>query len=372
MAELVQVFGMNDKMMDDRDRFLIAQEDNGNFLRVYIPGMPQYVSSKKVIKWRGSTSSPSPKKVKIISKIIKRKLFKRGLLKDLPQRQIPGYSSNYEYDLRPMATWEITPRFRDLIYVRNDVFYLMKHTLWFPLLELMKNNISQYDYIQLELPSLPQIVTEDVLESWYKNNLVAKNFLNFLNKLSQRTSIQEEQDDSKTILKLTNHPFVNQPAICVQVFPESQADKKEPTTEQISTIRQQVLTRDAYLLKGLTDMQRKKLVYGLNAGLDSNYHVHWVKWPSLGGQFSKDNALIVSSNIREMYQYSIREPLENFLKENQTRFVEQGKPVFVELPIPRNIYRSKPIPKIKLKRQDRRRLNEALKKSVREQTYIDE
>ena len=358
--------------MDDIDQFFIAQEDNGNFLRVYIPGMPQYISSKKIIKWRGSTKRPPYKKIKTVSKILKKKLLKQGLLKDLPQRQIPGYSSNYDYDFNPMATWEITPRFKDLIYIRNDVFQLMKHTLWFPLLELMKDNIPKYDYIQLELPSLPKIVTENVLQSWYKSNSVAKKFLNSLNKLSQKTSIQEKQDDSKTILKLTNHPFVNQPAICVQVFPERQPDKKEPTLDDISTIKQQVLARDVYLLKGLTDMQRKKLVYGVNADLDSNYHLHWAEWPSLGGQFTKDNALIVSSNIRDMYQYSIREPLENFLKKNRKRFVEQGKPVFVELPIPRNTYRSKPIQKIKLKRQDRHRLNNALKKSVQERTYMDE
>lgn len=296
---------------------------------------------------------------------------KRGVLKNLPQRQVPGYSSNYDYDIRPMATWEITPQFKDLIYIRNDVFQLMKHTLWHPLLELMKSNISNYDYIQLELPALPQIVTEDVLESWYKSNLVVKKFMNSLSKLSQRTSIQEKQDDSETILKLTNHPFVNQPSIRVQVFPERHPDKKELTLEEISTIRQQVLMRDVYLLKGLTDLQRKKLVYGLNTDLDSNYHVHWIEWPSLGGQFSKDNALIVSSNIRDMYQYSIRAPLEKFLKENRKRFAEQGKPVFIELPIPRNTYRSKPIQKIKLKRQDRRRLNDVLKKSIREQTYMD-
>lgn len=37
-------------MMNDTDQFFIAQEDNGNFLRVYIPGMPLYVSAKRMIK----------------------------------------------------------------------------------------------------------------------------------------------------------------------------------------------------------------------------------------------------------------------------------------------------------------------------------
>ena len=359
-------------MLTETDSFFIAKEDHGHFLRVYVPGDPHHISAKKVIRWRGEPKYPPYFKIKAASKVLKRKLAKEGLLDDLPQESIPGYSVNYPYDVQFMATRKITPQLNDLIYVRNDVFYLLNRTLWHPLLKLMQENIKNYDYIRLELPQLPQLVTEDVVQSWYEANQLAAHFWHSLDKLTKTTTIQIDQDEQKTILRLKNHPFVNQPILPVQIWPEQSAGSKELTPAELSVIKRQVLERDVYFLKGLTDTQRKKLVYGINPHLDASYHLHWIQWPSLNGEQKKENAIIVSSNIRDMYQYAIKTPLEQFLKDNKQQLIDQGNPIILELPVPRNTYRPKPVKKIKMKRQNRRHLDRSLKKSIVDRTYTDE
>jgi hypothetical protein len=353
-------------MFDEYSEFYFAQEDHGNFLHIYIPGKLPMARGEKQIKWCGNFANPSKENYKKEAIILRKNLKKNGLLKDLPQRQLPGYSSFYPYSVAPMGIWEITPDLKDLIYVRNDVAYKMKHTLWFPLWKKLQENIGQYDYIQLTLPKLPKLMLEEHLNEWYKNNTLEAGFIKRLEKLSQKTMIDIMEDDNSIRIRPVNHPFVNQPARRIEYSQNQEKSRENLPCQDMLKLKQQVLERDVYLLKGLTDSERKKMAHASLSDVeqDSTHQLHWIHWPSLNGGMNKDNAIIVTSNIKQMYQFAVQTPLESFLKSHGSDLAKKGKPVFVELPIPYNGYRSAPIKKIKTKHQNRSELKQKLQKAL--------
>ncbi len=355
-------------MFDEYSEFCFTQEDHGNYLHISVPGKLPESLGEKEIKWTGPFSSPLPKHLKEEAIRLKIRLKKEGRLENLPQKQLPGYSSVYSYGVAPMGVWEITPDLKDLIYIRNDVAHKMKHALWFPLLKKLQENIPNYDYIQLTLPKLPKVVTEELLNEWYKNNLISAGFVKRLEKMGQKTMIDVIDDSKNILVKPVNHPFVNQPYHRVLIDPNQPKKTQSLSEQDLLKLKQQVVERDLYLLKGLTDAERKKLshINPSNTDTDYSHQLHWIQWPSLNGQMDKNNAIITTKTIAQMYQYVVQSPLECFLKIHLDDLLKKGKPVFVDLPVPYNGYRANPIKKIKTKHQNRPKLKHILQKKILE------
>lgn len=351
-------------MFDAYSEFYFAQEDHGDFLHIYIPGKLPMSTGQMQIKWKGNSVKPPIKDYKKAVILLKKNLKKAGNLKDLPQRQIPGYDSNYDYDVAPMGIWEITPNLKDLIYIRNDVAQKAKHTLWFPLLKKLQENIEHYDHIQLTLPQLPKLMTEEYLNEWYKNNQLESGFMKRLEKLSQKTMVDVIEDEESIKIKPVNHPFVNQPIKKVRYFLNQEKNPQNLSYQDFIKLKQQVIERDIYLLKGLSDSERKKLAHASLSDVqtESLHQLHFIQWPSLNGQMDKNNAIVVTSNIKQMYQYAVQTPVELFLRHHGAKLLAKGKPVFIELPIPYNDYRQCPIKKVKTKHDSRARLKRNLQK----------
>ena len=352
-------------MFDEYSEFYFAQEDHGNFLHVYVPGKLPFARGEKKIKWTGCFEKADANAYKKQAILFRKKLRRAGLLKDLPQRQIPYYDSYFQYTVAPMSIWELMPDLKDLVYIRNDVLYKAKHTLWFPLLHKLKESLKHYDYVQLTLPKLPQVMTEEALEQWYESNQFEAGFMKRLEKLSAKTMIDVVEDENCVKIKPVNHPFVNQPVCHVPYLPNEEKTPQTLSDQDLLKVRQQVMERDVYLLKGLTDSERKKLTHASkDISSQDGHQLHWIQWQSLNGQMNKDNAIVVTSNIKQMYQYAVQTPLESFLKFHAKELSKYDKPVVIELPIPYNSYRSTPIKKVKTKHGNRARMKQELQKSM--------
>ena len=352
--------------MNDEEQFLIIAEDNGSFLRVYIPGKLPGPWPIRQIKWTGKEKVPSFDDFRREAAQIFPVLKKKGLTKDLPKRIIPGYSHSYAYDFHPMAIYEITPDPKDQVYMRNDVAYNMKHMLWFPLLFLMKEKIKTYDYIQLDLPVLPPVVTEEMCQAWYDNNQKASRFFERISQTSKDTRVERIDTDQDITLKLSHHPFVGQAIRRLPVFPKPKTRAIRLSEDQLHSLHLWVLNRDSNLLKGLSNSERKQLRKGTNPNLTDSYPIHWIRWLSLSGDMTGQNAIVVSADIEKTYQFSVRYPLEQYLRRNGSALAKIGKPVFAEVPIPTNEYRSKPISRVLTPRQNRRQLDNMTRRAVQE------
>ena len=352
--------------MDDRERFLIAQEDNGSFLRVYIPGKRPNNWPTHSIKWTGREHQAPYDEWRREASRLHAFYKKKGLLNDLPERQIPGYSHSYAYAFHPRAIAEITPDPKDQICIRNDVAYNMKHMLWFPLRELLREKIKQYAYIQLEIPKFPLILTEEMCQAWYENNQKSIKFFERLAQTSQDTHIETISSDREITLKITNHPFVSRPVQRIRILPQPTPSVTTLTEDQLRLLHLRVLSRNSNMLKGLTDIERKQLRRGNNAALTASYPLHWIHWLSLSGSMTEQNAMVISSEIAKSYQFSVRYPFEQYWRRNRSFFEKQGLPVFVELPIPTNDYRSRPIAHTITHHPSRRHLNHMTNRALQD------
>ena len=352
--------------MDDNERFLIMQEDCGSYLHVYIPGKLPGNWPIRQIKWTGTEKLPSFDDLRREATKIFPTLKKKGLIKNLPERIIPGYSHSYAYDFHPMAIREITPDPKDQVYIRNDVAYNMKHMLWFPLWALMKEKIAHYNYIQLDIPTLPPVVTEEMCQSWFDNNQRASKFFERLSQTSKDTHIERIDSDERITLKITNHPFSGQPIQCFPVFPKPKKQTIRLAEDKLSALHLWVLNRDSNLLKGLSNSERKQLRKGMNPDLTDSYPIHWVRWLSLAGDMTGQNAIVVSLDIEKSYQFSVRYPLERYLRRNGSALQKENKPVFAEIPIPSNEYRAKPVAHTLTPRQNRRHLERLTRQAIQE------
>jgi len=356
--------------MDDTERFLIAQEDNGTFLHIYIPGKRPDNWPVRQIKWTGRGPIPSFDDLRREAAVLQRQLKKKGLLENLPERTIPGYSHSYPYSFQPATIREINPDPKDQVYVRNDVAYNMRHMLWFPILKLLKEHIKDYDYIQLEIPIFPPVLTEDLCQAWYENNKSSSRFFDRLLKTSQNTRIETVTSESEITLKITNHPFVDKPIQRIQLLPDETIDSAPLSDDQLRTLHLKVLSRDSNMLKGLTNTERKQLRQGTNDDLVADYPIHWVRWLSLSGTMTEKNAILVFTDTEKSYQHSVRYPFEQYWRRNRSFFEGQNLPVYVEIPVPTNSYRPKPVARTLMPHQNRRYLNEMTRRAAEE--YLKE
>ena len=352
--------------MDDTERFLIAQEDNGTFLHIYIPGKRPDNWPVRQIKWTGRDPIPSFDDLRREAIILQRQLKKKRLLGNLPERIIPGYSHSYPYSFQPATIREINPDPKDQVYVRNDVAYNMRHMLWFPILKLLKEHIKNYDYIQLEIPVFPPVLTEELCQAWYEDNKKSSRFFDRLLKSSQNTRIETVTSESEITLKITNHPFVDKPIQRIQLLPDETIDSAPLSNDQLKTLHLKVLSRDSNILKGLKNSERKQLRHGASDDLIASYPIHWIRWLSLAGEMTKKNAILVSTNTEKTYQYAIRYPFEQYWRRNHSFFEDQNLPVYVEIPVPTNDYRIKPIAHTLMSHQKRHHLNEMARRTAQE------
>ena len=352
--------------MDDRERFLIAQEDNGNFLRVYIPGKRPDNWPTRQIKWTGRETLPSFDDMRREAALLLCRMKKKGMPKGLPEKIIPGYSHSYAYAFHPSTIREINPDPKDQIYIRNDVAYNMKHMLWFPLRGLLQEKIKTFDYIQVDLPVCPLILTEEKCQAWYESNQRSSKFFERLAQTSQDTRIESITTDSEVTLKITNHPFVGNPVQRIRLLPHETKETKALSDEQLRLLHLKVLSLDSNMLGGLTDSERKKMRKGANADLIDSYPIHWIRWLSLSGQMTEQNAMIVSEDINKSYQFSVRYPFEQYWRRNRISLENSQLPVFVEVPVPTSGYRPKPVAHILTRHPKRHHLNRMTRHAVQE------
>ena len=353
--------------MIDSERFVIAKEEHGSFMRIYIPGKVPNHAGSRTIRWTGVPEPISGAVLKKEAHRLKETLKSQGLLENLPQKTVPGYAHGYAYDCQLSMTGDITNDPRELIYIRNDVSYNMRHMLWYPLAEILRKEIQTHDYILLDIPVFPKVVTEKFCQDWYDSNQNKEAFVQKLNRPSNHTQICITSSCGKTILKIKNNPFEKQPTKLIQLFPEPRA-KLTPqlSTTQLTDIRTRVLQRDVKYLKELTDFEKKQLSKAANPALADLYRLHWIQWLTLAGAAHRSNAIVVRPEIEQSYQFTVQSPFMSYWEKHKADFAERGRPVFVELPVPLNAYHHKPTPRPLTNRQERRYLNRLTRQMAEE------
>ncbi|MBQ7412860.1 MAG: hypothetical protein IJV07_01110 [Alphaproteobacteria bacterium] len=344
--------------MIDSERFVIAKEEHGSFMRIYIPGKVPNHAGSRTIRWTGVPEPISGAVLKKEARRLKATLKSQGLLENLPQKTIPGYAHGYAYDCKLSMTGDITNDPRELIYIRNDVAYNMRHMLWYPLAEILKKEIQTHDYILVDIPVFPKVATEKFFQDWYDSNQKNAAFVQRLNRSSNHTQVCLTSSCGKTILKIKGHPFEKQPTRLVTLLPVPRTKTQPQLSEtQLDNIRTRVLQRDVKYLKELTNFEQNQLSRASAPELADTYRLHWVQWLTLAGAAHRSNAIVVRPEIERSYQFTVQAPFMSFWERNKVDFAERGRPVLVELPVPLNAYRYKPAPQPMTNRQERRYLN---------------
>ena len=345
------------------NQFFILQEDCGSFLRISIPGQVPDSADKRIIHWSPESLDEHPKFIPYETKKQKQKEITAWLRTQkksrsgLPQKELPGYSNTYLYDFQYAATSDLCRDPDDIVYIRNDVHHYAKHMLWFQIDKIIKENKNKFSDIQLELPVFPQVITEDFYKDWYDNNQQEMRFLTKTIEKSDKTFIEKVEKEDCIILKLKNHSFSNQPIKRVQLLPTSQQTHVVADLHEYDTIKLSVLKRDARLLNNLTNRERRRFARGQKTEDSENLHIHWVHWDFLNGPQAKENAILVTPDIQTKYRLSIELPFLKYWENNQSDLSRKGKPVFIDLPIPMNGYRHKPLQKEHMDPQERRFIN---------------
>ncbi len=355
--------------------FFILQEDRGSFLRISIPGQIPDAHETRVIHWSQETLNIYPK---FISHNTKRQMRKEltTFLKSqkkrynlLPQKNIPGYDHFYSYDFQYATTSDICRDPDDIVYIRNDISHYIRHMLWFPIEKIIKEKKDKFSDIQIELPVFPRIITEDFYKGWYENNQQEMHFLTKTLEKSDKTIIEQIEKEDCYVLKLKNHSFANQPTQRIQLIPTTQQVQTTLSEHEYDLIKLAILKRDARLLSNLTNRERRRFARGQKTEDGENLHIHWKYWDFLNGPQIKENAILVTSDIQTKYRLTIEQPFIKYWERHQHIFSQKGKPVFVDLPIPMNGYRHKPIQKEHMDPQERRFINRQKRHKLNLMTY---
>jgi len=358
--------------MDYDDKFTLHLEDHGSFLHIFIPGTAPGVRETQTIRWTGMATPPKSKDIKRDKQQLVRSLRRSGKLKNLPQKTVPGYDHGYAYDVRFAIPYEISPVLDNLVYTRNDVAHVTNHMLWFPIMDILRENEAKYSHILIDAPVFPKVVTEHFYQSWYESNQKASPFVQRVQDGSTRTRIQRTETEDAIILQIKNHMFEGQPTLRLRVNPYAPMSFIPPKyDEKMEDLKRRIFARDAYLLRGLDDRARKCLARGQSTPLSDDYKLHWKNWLSLDGTRTRENAILVPNDIELFYRASVRAPVENYLKKYSLLLAKAGKPIYVDVPIPMAHYRNKPIARHCSKRQDRRALNRIARQDALEYMYGD-
>lgn len=358
--------------MDEETQFSFHQENHGSFLHIYVPGkLPDYIPMQ-TIRWQGKPQLPDPAEVECAKHHLKNTLNNKGLLQDLPQRQIPGYSSNYPYDCQFSILPDIVADTRHMTYIRNDVHYHAKHALWFPLLRLLTENRDKFSYILIDLPVIPQITPENFFTNWLASNQKAIRFFQKVHDSSAQTRIHRSETQDAVILSIQNHRFASQPTTRIRINFATNTHPASPLTQdELDELKQRVFSRDAYLLRGLNDQTRKSLAHGMDIPLTRDYQLHWKRWLSLGGQQVKNNALIIPQDMALHYRTAVLLPTEHYLSQHKAELARLHKPVYIDVPVPVADYRNRPITRPHTKHIRRHALNNMVRRSVWDYEYGD-
>ena len=349
--------------LDYNKQFFILQEDRGSFLRISIPGQVPDSFDKRIIHWSQEALNQYPRFIPSATKRQKRKELTEFLKSQkkqyahLPQREIPGYSYSYAYDFHYATTSDICRDPDDIVYIRNDVHLYTKHMLWFPIEKIIREKKDKFSDIQIELPVFPQIITEDFYKNWYENNQHEMHFLTRTLEKSDKTVIEQQEKEDCFVLKFKNHSFANQPVKRIQLVPTSQQVDMTLSDKEYEALKTSLLKRDARILSNLTNRDRRRFAHAQKTDETDNLHIHWIHWDFLNGEMTKENALLVTSDIQTKYRLTIEQPFIKYWEQNHHILSRQDKPVFVYVPIPMNCYRHKPIKKEHMKPQERRFVN---------------
>lgn len=357
------------------NKFFILQEDRGSFLRISIPGQVPDSSDKRIIHWSEAALSEFPRFIPFDTKKQKHKEITAWLRTQkrsrstLPQKSLPGYSNTYLYDFQYAATSDICRDPDDIVYVRNDVHHYAKHMLWFQIDKIIKDKKDKFSDIQIELPVFPQIITEDFYKDWYENNQQEMRFLAKTLEKSDNTIIEQQEKEDCFVLKFKNHSFANQPVKRIQLCPTTQQTNIVLDDKEYEALKTTLLKRDARMLSGLTNRERRRFARGQKTEETSDLHIHWIHWDFLNGEQTKENALLISSDIQTKYRLTIEQPFIKYWEHHQDSLSRKGKPVFIDVPIPMNGYRHKPIQKEHIKPQERRFINRQERHKLNLMTY---
>ena len=366
---------INEDFFDFRNQFFILQEDRGSFLHISIPGQIPNSPQMRTLYWTDPELGTKPKFISPkLKKQMKKELIEflksqRKSLKHLPQREIPGYKDNYSYDFQYATTSSLCRDERDIVYVRNDVQHHIRHALWLQIEEIIAEKKEKFSDIRIELPVFPKIVTDAFYREWYENNQREMRFLTKTLEKSDKTFIEKIEKEDCFLLKLKNHPFSNQPVQRVQLIPTEQKNTIRLNNEEYKLLKTSVLKRDARLLNSLTNRERHWFSRGHKTDEAENLHIHWIHWDLLNGPQTRKNALLVTSDIQMKYRLTVELPFLKYWENYETILSRKGKPVFIDIPVPMNCYRQKPIQKEHLKPQERRFINRQERHRLNLMTY---
>ena len=359
--------------MDYEQRFTLHMEDHGSFLHISIPGKAPGVHETQTIRWTAMGPFLKSNELTAERAQFKRELKRQGLLKNLPEKIIPGYAHSYAYEVRFAVPYEICTDLNNLAYIRNDVSHVANHMLWFPLMKELEGRKDQYDHILIEVPVFPKVVTESFYDKWYENNQRATSFVKRLRNSSAQTRIHRTETDREIILKVKNHPFEEQPT--QRVLLDMKRILRQPTPlsdEAAGDMKRRVLSRDAYLLRGLDDNPRKCFARGQDIPLSDAYELHWKRWLSLSGKQERNNVIVVPKGLSVTYRMTVQAPVECYLDKNYVRLAQAGKDVYLDIPLPMAHYRDRPIARrCCSKRQNRYALNRQVREAYTEYLHED-
>ena len=356
--------------MDIENPFTFFTEDKKTHFEITIPGLPTKHTWK--IRWDKSLERDF-KAIKQAERAeVVRYYQKHGFL--------AGYDDKTINDMRIGGRgWIISYPWNiktdNPAYVRifeHAAYWELVERLWRPMYFTLTENMDLRPFTDYTMPVLPRIVTMSFVDKWYQTNQAEASYLARIQKKSKQTRIVSQGEGDKIILKIKYHPFVNQPIERVLLYPTFPKHFPQRISfEDQEFLRQKLLRRDAYRLKGLSDNERTRLAHMQPIESHSNYLIHWTRWLSFNGNMSAANAILVSRDTEIKYQTLVQKPFDAYWEKNWSRLSQTGKKIYVDIPIPMAEYRPTPIRPIRTKRQNRYHLNRLAQQALTDYQYED-
>ena len=345
--------------MDSKNLFSFFIEDKKTHFSVTIPGHP----TNQFFKIR--CCSHLPKKAPNLTLSERTAIInhyqEQGLLAAYTEQEIKNMCrDNHGWIIA--SPWKTLTDYPISERIFEDSAY---HTFKKGLLQPLCQAISQLparSYTEYTVPVLPRIVTASFVDQWYQSNQSEAAYLGRLQQKSEQTRIVAQHQEGKIILKIKDTPFVNQPIERILLYPNyPQHFSKKLSLADQDFLRLKLLRRDAFRLKGASDHERTCFTHLHPTGTGNRYQIHWIKWLSLNGDMSAQNAILVSRDTGLKYNILVQKPFTEYWEKNWKKLAQTGKEICVDIPIPMVDYRPTPIRPTHTKRQDRRHLNRMTK-----------
>ena len=356
--------------MDTENPFSFFAEDNKTHFEIVIPGHPTNRTWK--VRWDKSMERDfkvitKPERIEVV-----RYYQEHGFL--------TGYDEKTLEDMRAgnrgwviAHPWNI--RSDNPAYVRifeETAHRELKERLWRPMFYTLSEITKKGSYTDYQVPVLPKIVTMAFVDKWYRSNQDEAAYLDRIQKKSEQTRISLQHEDGNIVLKIKDHPFVNQPVERVLLYPHYPKNfAKRMTDEDQDFLRLKLLRRDAYRLKGLSDNERTRLAHFQPVDINNDYRIHWIKWLSFHGDMSLQNAILVTRDIDIKYRSLVQKPFDAYWEKNWNRLAQSGQRIYVDIPVPMTGYRPTPIRPVRTKRQNRYHLNRMAQEALADYQHED-